>query len=499
MHSQSVLLTGKRSTLGFLPRDHRDLFPFSERAHNPDPAPAARSRTTVVLSTTEGWGIVALVIAAYIAIVAALYQRGVIGPEKTISLFGPALMIKTKRGRAFLDRVGRFRRFWTVVGDIGIFLAATSMLIIVVLLVLDAALSFRLTAAQAPTPQEALGLPGINPIIPIGYGIVALVVGIVLHELMHGVIARSQKIGVKSLGILWLVVPVGAFVEQDDQEMIQASRRTRDRVAAAGVLANLALAFVFFLALSAVVATSVQANHTGVGIGAVLPNTPAQNASLQAGDIITAINGTTITTNNDLLNYLSQSVPGENISLTYYSASSHHLVTTNITLTSLESYTGSKGDAKKGFLGISLTFLTPAQMQQSLVAPWTSSSGPVVGLTEWLVLPLATLEPVAGSTTSFYHLTGPLAGTDPGTFWIGANILYWLAWMDLLLGISNALPLIPLDGGLLFRDFAASIASRIKRHWSADQLDRFGGRAAVASSLVVLLLILWQFIVPRLL
>lgn len=453
----------------------------------------------MALSTTEGWGIVVLVIAAYFVAVVVLYRRGWVGPDKTISLFGPALMIKTKRGRAFLDRVGRFRRFWTVVGDLGIVLAAASMALIVALLLLDAALAFRLTPAQAPTPQEALGLPGINPIIPIGYGIVALVVGIVLHELMHGVIARSQKIGVKSLGILWFVVPVGAFVEQDDQQMMQATRRSRDRVAAAGVLANLALALVFFVALSAVVATSVQANHTGVGIGGVIANTPAQNASLQAGDIITAINGTNIVTNNDLLNYLNGSTPGEHIALTYYSASLHRLVLVNITLTSLESYTGNAGDAKKGFLGIVLTFLTPAQMQQNLVAPWRSPSGPLIGVTQWLVLPLATLEPVQGSTTSFFHLTGPFAGTDPGTFWIGANILYWLAWMDLLLGISNALPLIPLDGGLLFRDFAASIAARFKRHWTSEQLDQFGGRAAVASSLIVLILLLWQFIVPRLL
>jgi membrane-associated protease RseP (regulator of RpoE activity) len=114
-------------------------------------------------------------------------------------------------------------------------------------------------------------------------------------------------------------------------------------------------------------------------------------------------------------------------------------------------------------------------------------------------LPLATLEPVSGATTQFYHLTGPLAGADPATFWVVANILYWLAWMNLLLGMSNALPLVPLDGGLLFRDFAASIAARFRRGWTSAQLDGFGGKAVTASSLVVLLLLVWQFVVPRLL
>ena len=71
--------------------------------------------------------------------------------------------------------------------------------------------------------------------------------------------------------------------------------------------------------------------------------------------------------------------------------------------------------------------------------------------------------------------------------------------MNLLLGLSNALPLFPLDGGLLFRDFAASFAARVRRGWTAARLDEFGGRATAVSSVLVLVLLLWQFIVPRLL
>jgi membrane-associated protease RseP (regulator of RpoE activity) len=106
---------------------------------------------------------------------------------------------------------------------------------------------------------------------------------------------------------------------------------------------------------------------------------------------------------------------------------------------------------------------------------------------------------VAGATTSYFHLTGPLAAMGTTAFWISANMLYWLAWMNLLLGLSNTLPLVPLDGGLLFRDFASSIAARFRRGWSAARLDQFGGRAAAASSLIVLVLLVWQFLVPRLL
>jgi membrane-associated protease RseP (regulator of RpoE activity) len=155
--------------------------------------------------------------------------------------------------------------------------------------------------------------------------------------------------------------------------------------------------------------------------------------------------------------------------------------------------------AGRGFLGVGVSYLTPGQLKQSLVSPLSSSNGPFIGAIDWLVLPLAGLGPLSGSATNYFHLTGPLAGVDPGTFWIGANILYWIAWMSLLLGLSNALPLIPLDGGLLFRDFAASVAHRFKRSWSDARLDEFGGRAAILSSVLVLVLLAWQFIVPRLL
>ncbi len=440
-----------------------------------------------------GYEIALVLIVAYGAVVYALHRAGKLGPDRALSLFGPALMTKTQRGRSLLDRWGRFRRFWSVVSDLGIVLAAAAMAVIVALLVLGAIASFRIPASQAPQVQEAIGLPGINPIIPLGYGILALVIGIVLHELMHGVIARSQKIGVKSLGILWFVVPIGAFVEQDDAEMLAASRRRRDRVAAAGVLANFALAVLFFFLLSGLVATSVQPNANGVGIAFVEPNTPAANASLAPGDIITAIGTTNTTTVALFESALANTTPGQTITVGYYSTGLGRWVSTTVVLAPSPNVKG------RGFLGVLVNTFTPAELKQTLVWPAGSDAGPVSGTLDWLVLPLATLEPVGGTTMSYFHLTGGLAGASPSAFWVGANILYWLAWMNLLLGLSNALPLFPLDGGLLFRDFASSTAARLHRGWSAARLDKFGGQAATVSSVLVLVLLVWQFVVPRLL
>ena len=440
-----------------------------------------------------GYEIAVALIALYGAVLYLLHRTGRLGPDRALSLFGPALMTKTQKGRQLLERWGRFRRFWSAVGDLGILLAGLAMATIVVLLLLGAVASFRISPSQAPSVTEAVGIPGINPIIPLGYGIVALVIGIVLHELMHGILARSQKIGVKSLGILWFVVPIGAFVEQDDQEMLAASRRRRDRVAAAGVLANFALAVLFFFALSGLIASGVQPNATGVGIAGVVSNTPAANLTLVPGDIITSINSTATPTVSVFEAALANTTPGESVSITYFASNLGHTVSTTVVLATSPTVKG------RGFLGVQVDALTPTELRQVLVWPAGSDQGPVVGTLDWLVLPLATLEPVSGSTMDYYHLSGVWASTSPTTFWVGANLLYWLAWINLLLGLSNALPLFPLDGGLLFRDFAASFAHRVKKGWDEARLEAFGGRAATLSSVIVLVLLVWQFVVPRLL
>ncbi|MHB8351278.1 MAG: site-2 protease family protein [Thermoplasmata archaeon] len=440
----------------------------------------------------EELGILAAVVLAYFAALYLLHRSGQIGPDRALSLFGPALMIKTRRGRSGIDRIGRFRRFWSAAADLGILLAGLSMLLIMVLLVWEGILATQIPASAAPSPQEAIGLPGINPIIPLGYGIVALVVGIVLHELAHGVVARSQKVGVKSLGILWFVIPVGAFVEQDEAEMNAAPRRRRMRIAAAGILANFALAILFFALLGAAVSGTVVPNAHGVGVAAVVADTPAANNSLAAGDIITSVNGTATPTSAALLAALANTTPGERVSLTFYDTDRGGLVTIAPVLAP------SPSDAHRGFLGIELAYLTPQETVQELSWPPGSSFGVLPGLTLWVVLPLAGIEPASGSTVGYFHLVGPLAALGTGNFWILANVLYWLSWMNLLLGMSNSLPLIPLDGGLLFRDMASGLLARIRRGWDAARLELLSGQLTIASSILVLFLIVWQFVAPHL-
>jgi membrane-associated protease RseP (regulator of RpoE activity) len=447
-----------------------------------------------VLAAWVGWGIGVALVALYAIVVIVLYRSGRIGPDKSLSLLGPLLMTKTRRGLGLLDRLGRFKRFWSAMGDLGIVLAGAAMALIVVVLAVEAVLAFGLGASRAPTPTEALGLPGINPFIPLGYGLVAIVIGIVLHELWHGIVARSQNIGVKSVGILWLVVPVGAFVEQDDTQMQAAPRRSRDRVGAAGILANFLIALVAFLLLILVVTSSVHSTVSGVEIAGIETGTPAAGIGLQAGDLITQLNGSPTTTVASVVNLLDASHPGQSMPLTWWNPYLSRFDSGTVQL-AVSPY-----DKTRGFLGVEIQdpYLQPTSLLSTMTAPWNSGSGPILGFVEWIGLPFAGASPLQGTTATYFHATGPLASLGTGNVLILVNLLYWITWMSLLLGLSNALPLIPLDGNLLFRDWVSGIAARVRKGWTTAQLDNFSGQMTVAASLIIVFLLLWQFVAPRL-
>jgi membrane-associated protease RseP (regulator of RpoE activity) len=439
-----------------------------------------------VLAAWVGWAVFVLLLFLDGLAVYALYRAGRLGPDRSLQLLGPLLMMKTKRGLGLLDRLGRFKRFWSRMSDAGLVLAAAGMLGIVVTLCLEAVLVFGIGGSRAPTPAEAVGLPGINPFIPVGYGILALIVGVVVHELFHGIVARSQNIGVKSVGILWLVIPLGAFVEQDEAQMNAAPRRARDRVGAAGILANFLITFVTFLLLALLLTTSVHAVTNGVQLAEIVSGTPAAGIGLHVGDIITQLNGTATTTVAIFEKVLAGSHPGQTMSLTWWSVSQSRYLSGTVTLTK-DPYV-----AGRGFLGVAASVLTPTGLLSEMAAPWSNPSGTFFGLITWISLPFLHFSPIQGVSVNYYQATGPLAGLGVGNVLILVNVLYWLAWMNLLLGLSNALPLIPLDGNLLFRDWVAAITARVKKGWTMAQLDRFSAQMTVAASLLIVFLIIWS-------
>ena len=99
-------------------------------------------------------------------------------------------------------------------------------------------------------PTANLLIPGFNPYLPITYGLAALVITIIIHEAGHGVVARVHNIRVDSTGIvLFLGIPIGAFVNIEREELNRATLKQKSAVLTAGPLNNMILAGACLLAI----------------------------------------------------------------------------------------------------------------------------------------------------------------------------------------------------------------------------------------------------------
>ena len=165
------------------------------------------------------------------------------GEKFGFEIAGPLLMWKTEKGKNVIDTLSK-KTIWRHYGNFSIALCALAMIFTTILILWNMIIAFQIPPQSAPSPLLILGLPGINPIIPIGYGILALAVAIMIHELFHGILARAGKITVKSLGLLFLIFPIGAFVEPDEEELKKTSRLKRSRVFSAGPSTNIILAVI---------------------------------------------------------------------------------------------------------------------------------------------------------------------------------------------------------------------------------------------------------------
>ena len=97
---------------------------------------------------------------------------------------------------------------------------------------------------------------------------------------------------------------------------------------------------------------------------------------------------------------------------------------------------------------------------------------------------------VAGSGTM-----GSLIGTD-GMLML-FDFLFWLVWINFLLGFANLIPMIPFDGGHLVRDGVHSVLRKISRSSHPIRIENISNRISSLSSIFILLILLIPVIIPR--
>ena len=453
------------------------------------------------MTVIDGLIIFFSIIFIYFIIVKFLSKKGIL-EKYNITLWGPALLLRTKRGRVFLKKIASKRRFWKAFGSFAIVFCFIAMIFMTFILVWQVWAIAGFSPAQKaamPGPEIALVLPGINPILPleiIGYILLALAIAIIVHEFSHGILTFAGKLKVKSLGLLYLIVPLGAFCEPDEEELKKAETAKRMRVYAAGPLSNFVVAFVCILLFSFVFMSAVQPAEDGVVVVSISEDSPADEYGFTPGMIITSINDTEIRTSYDFIYIMNRTEADQEVNVSYYW---HGYKDTVVVFSDkYEEYekrwptVNNESFIGKGYFGIGP--ISTGGYLSVLKNPFQSTDHFLI----FYVLPLIGYydgyNPIVAPFTDSYVITGPLGVLPDGVFWVIVNALYWIFWLNLAVGLFNVLPMVPLDGGFLFNDAVGSIVKRFKKGISEEGKEKIVKNVSLLISLTILVIIILPFV-----
>lgn len=498
------------------------------------------------------WPFVILLILAIIYVPLYIWVRRSPKAEKYgLVKYGPLIMIKTKFGTKLMDRLSVYKRFWKFFGTLS--LAISLLLMAFIILIIIVGISNLSTSLLSPGIgiEYALAIPGLNPLLPFWYGVLGLVVAMVIHELAHGMQTRANNMRVDSTGLLYGVVPIGAFVEPNEEDIEKSSRRVKLDVYTAGVSTNFIAAVVVFFVFAVLMMGNISSSYgDNAAVYQVTGDSPAYDAGIPSGAIIEFVNGEEylytddytityswspgdevvvtyitedgqhqaevrwglfierVTTNSpatdkllektfllsvlykgdlvelygysEFMAFMQDTVPGETVTITYMSADGTTTDTVDLTL-------GNKGGI--GYIGINtstsgMNFITPNIMLEKGRNPIynaDSISGAVSSMLGYIAGPFNGFSPIPQSVQWWYDV--PMENV----FWTLISAFYWIFWLNIMLGVSNAIPAYPFDGGFIFQ---GSLSSLLERLGMKDEKKREDLTSRITNSLSMLMIFL---------
>jgi membrane-associated protease RseP (regulator of RpoE activity) len=356
----------------------------------------------------------------------------------------PLILIHTPFGLAFFDKVAKWpaAKFYAdfntylmpAITALAIFLIVGSLMILI-------ANSAAREGVAGIGPRANLLIPGLNPYLPLTYGWAALIITIIIHEAGHGIVARVYNIRVDSTGIvLFLGLPIGAFVNIERDELNRATLKQKSAVLTAGPLNNMILAGASLLALFLIVSTLTplppdpNAPQFGVMVVNVNGGSLAESIGMEAESIIQYVGGQRVASLDDLGNNLRANL-GNTVDITWVNKAGEMITRPAMLPAAVE--------PGQGILGIGVTVLSPdPQAVLDRYEGWFGTN------------PLALLLPptLQQGAVPYSDLMAPKYESSVlgNAFAPVANMLFWLWFINFNVGIFNALPIGPLDGGQLY-------------------------------------------------
>jgi membrane-associated protease RseP (regulator of RpoE activity) len=383
--------------------------------------------------------ILLLAVTAYL-VVAFIVRKLEIFSEHIV-FYGPIMAIRTMKV-SFFDWFARFSTFLRVYATFGV--AMVVIISVGMTILLFFSLSYTFAVRPPPTgiyaPQNILLIPGLNEYVPSTLAVwLAFVLAIAIHEFGHGILSRVEKIRVRSMGALLFVLPIGFFVEPDEEDLNEAKGMKKIRMFGAGITNNIVFGVACFVVMILLMGLVVPV--TGPVIGGIYKNFSAEQAGVPAYSVIQAVNGAPVQTPADISNLLNATRPGDQVTLTVLYDNQIHEYTL-----ALSAWPEGTAGKTSGFMGI-------AYYDSALVLDTISQSISPVGFLRFMTVPFDfagmanPLRILALQTqeTQFYFI--PFAG-----FWGIIHFLFWSGWINLSVGVFNAIPMVPLDGGYILKE-----------------------------------------------
>jgi membrane-associated protease RseP (regulator of RpoE activity) len=346
-------------------------------------------------------------------------------------------LYKTKIGIKLMDKIaGIWPRALKFIARIGVYIGFLGMAFILYFLIKE---TIKLIFVPGTPPALAPVLPGISipgaPTLSFWHWVITIFIAATIHEFSHGVVARLNKIPVKSSGFAFLGPILAAFVEPEEKSLQKKKQIDQMSVFAAGPFSNIVLGIVILLFLSFILAPTVGNlyNGTGIDVQEVVDGYPMAGVDIEAPFLITQINGQDSLNTVQFSDAIGKIVPGDTVTLLTDKGEYSVVATFN------------PDDESKGFIGISGLTQQTELKEQYAGLDWLSS------ILQWFQL-----------------------------------LFIWLFIINIGIGLFNLLPLGPVDGGRMFYSLALVVFKN-----KAKANKALGIMSLIVLALIVIQLIPW--------